>query len=243
MAVDLKQWMEEHFILGCRCLETVRNPVLHELVTKLKECDIDFWQLNETKKIQLILDSTTIGKTRKITSASALCITGLSWLFCLPTFYMLPLSQYESILFCFLARQDNLLLLSVRISYAQMHIRALGLFNNVCRQAEDSSEKALARRQLIVKLDSSSASWFVEIKHLHRKYELKEAISYLDEPLTLNNGWIFPFSRFSNVRNVSPLYNGIKLVILSTHFYILPLSQYESILFCFLARQDNLLLL
>jgi hypothetical protein len=34
----------EHFILGCRCLETVRNPVLHELVTKLKECDIDFWQ-------------------------------------------------------------------------------------------------------------------------------------------------------------------------------------------------------
>jgi hypothetical protein len=36
--------------------------VLHELVTKLEECDIDFWQLNETKKIQLILDSTTIGK-------------------------------------------------------------------------------------------------------------------------------------------------------------------------------------
>ena len=61
----------EHFILGCRCLEAVRNPVLHELVTKLTECDIDFLQLNETKKIQLILDSTTIGKTRKITSASA----------------------------------------------------------------------------------------------------------------------------------------------------------------------------
>jgi hypothetical protein len=34
--------------------------VLHELVTKLKECDIDFWQLNETNKIQLILDSTTM---------------------------------------------------------------------------------------------------------------------------------------------------------------------------------------
>ena len=65
-----KEETMEHFILGCRCLETVRNPVLHELVTKLKECDIDFWQLNETKKIQLILDS-TIGKTRKITSASA----------------------------------------------------------------------------------------------------------------------------------------------------------------------------
>ena len=64
---------------------------------------------------------------------------------------------------------------------AHLHIRALGLFNNVCRQAEDSSEKALARRQLIVKPDSS-ASWFVGIKHLHRKYELKEAISYLDKP-------------------------------------------------------------
>jgi hypothetical protein len=50
----------EHFILGCRCLETVRNPVLHELVTKLKECDVDFWQLNEMKKMQLILDSTSI---------------------------------------------------------------------------------------------------------------------------------------------------------------------------------------
>jgi hypothetical protein len=61
----------EHFVLGCRYLETVRNPVLHELVNELKECDIDFWQLNETKKIQLILDGTTIGKTRKIASASA----------------------------------------------------------------------------------------------------------------------------------------------------------------------------
>jgi hypothetical protein len=59
---------------------------------------------------------------------------------------------------------------------AQIHIRALGLFNNVCRQAEDSSEKALARRQLIVKPDSST-SWFVGIKHLHRKYELCPIVS------------------------------------------------------------------
>ena len=66
-----KEETMEHFILGCRCLETIRNTLLHELVTKLKECDIDFWQLNESNKIQLILDSTTIGKTRKITSASA----------------------------------------------------------------------------------------------------------------------------------------------------------------------------
>jgi hypothetical protein len=50
-----KEETMEHFVLGCRYLETVRNPVLHELVNELKECDIDFWQLNETKKIQLIL--------------------------------------------------------------------------------------------------------------------------------------------------------------------------------------------
>ena len=49
----------------CRCLETVRNPVLHELVTKLKECDIDFWLLNETNKIQLILDSKLLEKQGK----------------------------------------------------------------------------------------------------------------------------------------------------------------------------------
>jgi hypothetical protein len=35
-----KEETMEHFILGCRCLETIRNPLLHELVTKLKECDI-----------------------------------------------------------------------------------------------------------------------------------------------------------------------------------------------------------
>jgi hypothetical protein len=60
-----KEETMEHFILGCRCLETVRNPVLHELVTKLKECDIDFWLLNETNKIQLILDSKLLEKQGK----------------------------------------------------------------------------------------------------------------------------------------------------------------------------------
>ena len=49
---------------------------------------------------------------------------------------------------------------------AQMHIRALGLFNNICHQAVDSFEKVLARRQLIVKPDSS-ASWFVGINRFH----------------------------------------------------------------------------
>ena len=40
LCTDKEETME-HFILGCRCLETVRIPALHELVTKLKESDID----------------------------------------------------------------------------------------------------------------------------------------------------------------------------------------------------------
>ena len=84
----------EHFILGCRCLETVRNPVLHELVTKLEECDIDFWQLNEMNKIQLILDSTTIGKTRKITSASAQLVEILTR----HLIFQLHITRYRAIL-------------------------------------------------------------------------------------------------------------------------------------------------
>ena len=34
---------------------------------------------------------------------------------------------------------------------AQLHIRALGLFNNICNQLESSIEKSLARRQLLIK--------------------------------------------------------------------------------------------
>ena len=44
-------------------LSAETKKVLQELANELKECDIDFWQLNEVKKIQLILDCTTIGKT------------------------------------------------------------------------------------------------------------------------------------------------------------------------------------
>jgi hypothetical protein len=34
---------------------------------------------------------------------------------------------------------------------AQLHIRALGLFNNICNQLESNIEKSLARRQLLIK--------------------------------------------------------------------------------------------
>jgi hypothetical protein len=37
-----KEETMEHFILGCRCLETVHNPVLHELVNELR---VWYWLL------------------------------------------------------------------------------------------------------------------------------------------------------------------------------------------------------
>ena len=54
-----------------------------------------------------------------------------------------------------------------------------GAFNNICNQAEDSVEKTLARRQLIVKSNESN-SWFIEIKNILRKYNMLETWWYLD---------------------------------------------------------------
>ena len=62
---------------------------------------------------------------------------------------------------------------------AEIHIRALGLSNNICNQAEDSVEKTLGRRQLIVKSNESN-SLFIEIKNILRKYNMLEAWWYLD---------------------------------------------------------------
>lgn len=64
---------------------------------------------------------------------------------------------------------------------AQIHIRALGLFNNISQQPENSIEKALARRQLTLKPDTSS-SWFINIKLILRKYDMNEAVYYLNNP-------------------------------------------------------------
>lgn len=68
---------------------------------------------------------------------------------------------------------------------AQIHIRALGLFNNITQQSENSMEKVMARRQLTIKPDNSQ-SWFVNIKLILRKYDLKEAIYYLNNPIRKN---------------------------------------------------------
>ena len=88
---------------------------------------------------------------------------------------------------------------------AQIHTRTLGLFNNICNQADNSIGKNLARRQLIVKSNESN-SWFVEIKYILRKYNRQEASWYLDNPpkksvyingpsrsLTIPDVHLFPF--------------------------------------------------
>ena len=64
---------------------------------------------------------------------------------------------------------------------AQIHIKALTFFNNVCHQGEKNTEKKLARRQLTVKEESSN-SWFICVNKILRKYDLKEAYKQLFVP-------------------------------------------------------------
>jgi hypothetical protein len=73
---------------------------------------------------------------------------------------------------------------------AQIHIKSLTFFNNVCHQGEKNTEKRLARRQLTVKEESSN-SWFICVNKIPvlRKYDLKEAYNYLDNPIKKSR-WI-----------------------------------------------------
>ena len=69
---------------------------------------------------------------------------------------------------------------------AQIHIKTLIFFN--VYQGEKNTEKKLARRQLTVKEDSSN-SWFICVNKILRKYDLKEAYNYLDNPIKKSR-WI-----------------------------------------------------
>ena len=71
---------------------------------------------------------------------------------------------------------------------AQIHIKALTFFNNVCHQGEKNTEKKLARRELTMKGESSN-SWFICVNKILRKYDLKEAYNYLDNPIKTSR-WI-----------------------------------------------------
>jgi hypothetical protein len=56
--------------------------------------------------------------------------------------------------------------------------------------------------------NNENTSWFIAIKHMLWKYDLKEASSPAEWQLILNWGWIIPVFRFSTVMKLSPLYNG-----------------------------------
>ncbi|CAG2221649.1 unnamed protein product [Mytilus edulis] len=62
---------------------------------------------------------------------------------------------------------------------AQIHLKVMTLFINVCTQPNESLEKQLARRQLCIK-SMNSNSWFIEVKTIMLKYDLGNASEWLD---------------------------------------------------------------
>ena len=62
---------------------------------------------------------------------------------------------------------------------AQIHLKVMTLFINVCTQPNESLEKQLARRQLCIK-SMNSNSWFIQVKTIMLKYDLGNASEWLD---------------------------------------------------------------
>ena len=71
---------------------------------------------------------------------------------------------------------------------AQIHIKVLNFYNNVCNQAETSIEKQLARRQLSIKAMDSN-SWFIDVENILYKYDLANAYFYLAEQPLKKEKW------------------------------------------------------
>jgi hypothetical protein len=70
---------------------------------------------------------------------------------------------------------------------AQIHFKALTFFKNICHQGEKNTEKKLARKLTVI--EESSNSWFICVNKILRKYDLKEAYNYLDNPIKYSR-WI-----------------------------------------------------
>ncbi|VDI25646.1 Hypothetical predicted protein [Mytilus galloprovincialis] len=97
---------------------------------------------------------------------------------------------------------------------AQIHIKTLTFFNNICHQSEESTEKKLARRQLTVCSEDSN-SWFIHVNKLLRLYDLSEANTYLANPtkktqwITLIKNAVMKYWSIKTVQ-ISELYLGLK---------------------------------
>jgi hypothetical protein len=96
----------------------------------------------------------------------------------------------------------------------QIHIRALSLFNNICHQSESCVEQMLAKRQFRLK-DNDSSSWFIAIKIILRKYDLLEAVWYLDSPVK-KSIWTALIKKIvckywcKSKTDMKPLYSGLQ---------------------------------
>ncbi|CAG2194613.1 unnamed protein product [Mytilus edulis] len=64
----------------------------------------------------------------------------------------------------------------------QIHKKILSLFGNISRQPQNSLEKQIAYRQLLMKTDDSN-SWFIIVKTILAKYNLPSALHLLDSQI------------------------------------------------------------
>jgi hypothetical protein len=99
---------------------------------------------------------------------------------------------------------------------AQIHLKALVFFNNVCHQDESSIEKKLAVRQLTVKAESSN-SWFICINNILRKYDMKEASTYLESPMSKSKWRSVVKSKVreywsSHIHTMSQMYSSLQFL-------------------------------
>ncbi|VDH98181.1 Hypothetical predicted protein [Mytilus galloprovincialis] len=67
---------------------------------------------------------------------------------------------------------------------AQIHLKVMTLFINVCTQPNESLQKQLSRRQLCIK--SVIYSWFIEVKTIMLKYDVGNASEWLDIQMKRN---------------------------------------------------------
>ena len=98
---------------------------------------------------------------------------------------------------------------------AQLDKKVLVLFNNVCRQNENSIEKALAYRQCSVKTIKSD-SWFLDVKKILRKYQMNDIGIFLDNPIPIpKTQWKSLVNRtvnaywYKEITTIVPYYNNL----------------------------------
>jgi hypothetical protein len=95
-------------------------------------------------------------------------------------------------------------------------------------RAKKNTEKKLARRQITVKEESSN-SWFICVNKILRKYDLKEAYNYLENPIKKSRWISLVKSRVNDhwctlLTTLAQLYKGLQY--LSNHNW----SYFRSIL-------------